>query len=361
MIITTENYLSDHFNAIAQTVMDAIAPQILIVAKESDEFIDDIKSKYQWSKHSTVTPVAGISAQIALVIVNNSDQFEEVAKIVSQNNTYIIAYDIDNGIDIEIRKKFQEKTINYIAAMSMHYFRAHVRSTLQLKINCLGEINKTVITLNKHRDVLSKIITVLDKKKSVDVLVDDFEYFIFYLSFVLKNTVYENYEVLRTGQDPLPTTNLSINFEKNKGIDIPCINLISEKNEDFIDATKVGNQLDDYILASYAYGVAENFESEINETKFIQKGDLVKIIKHYKDPISIHNEIKRILKTAELKFRNIPPRMEMPFGNFKMVDIANQLESSLYSAGFAAVDNNIDNASLLLGSSRSTLQSKQKR
>ena len=354
---------------------DYICPSILLIGEWDDHF-ESIKNQYQWAEFDPKVPNR-LPNGLSLVVTNNRYIYNQVIASID-DTTAVLAYDESETIPAEKRQNKNTKLVCYLNSVSPRFITGHVRTLLQLKKWHLGEIDNAplIITNGETLQKVDSIITSLDDGKPVDVITKQPRLFFNIFRHTVKMLHYkftafiesvEKFDDIANHDYTTLVLNVSSADEYEQYLKKPlmeysiifCVSETqsAQPEKRVYDLNKLGVTDEEYTLLAYYTCLHFNLNDTENRTRFIQAGDIKKISKKHWKYYEFIEAITRALEKNKLRFRNIAPGIKnLAYGNYPLNELIDQLDKKIYEEVIKQTQQNLDQAAILSGLSRSTIQ-----
>ena len=127
-----------------------------------------------------------------------------------------------------------------------------------------------------------------------------------------------------------------------------------------IPIENLGTTNSDFYLIAYFHCLQINLDDEANQTRFVQLGDIDRIHAENHNYFEFTHRLTKLFDQGNIRFRNIPPRIRnVAIGRYPLNTLLANLDAAIFKELLDQCNNVLDNAELLSGIRRSTLQAKQ--
>jgi len=316
--LRTKYSIDEAFERAARHMLDAVKPKILLIG-DDDKHLSDIANYYQWAEHSKGVPRA-LSEELSLIVVNSERSFKQVLDR-AHANTAILAYDDERPISFDIRENAALPLVCYLNSVSERFLRGHVRILLQLRKHFLAMHDHVplVLTCERMQDELRLMFGILDRNEIVDVGCDDPTLLFAHFRCLSALTRYENPKLVMSPKDLTKgqvrkgaTLVLFCNAATHKGkysqFALEKCHVVFVHNHTRFSGERfrffgIGKEKADYYLVAYLICLQRNLCDVKNKTKFIQVGDIDRVVSAVSNIASFVDRLNELLSGNTLRFR----------------------------------------------------------
>lgn len=371
--------IDETFAQTARALFDHIKPPLLLIG-EWDAHFENIASIYKWAEHYETTPQK-IDHKTALIVTNSRQQYGKIAKRI-KSRMAVLVYDESQVIPIKERRKNDLPLVCYLRSVSSRFIRGHVRTLLQLQKSFIGveEHYPLIVSSEFAADQLTNVVQCLDQGNHVCVVTESPLYFYYVFRTLVQLTHYETVVLVESPDcfeqkvDSAKTTTviLCVSSKKDvvayKNFDLSEYSIIytTSKNitppKDCMDIPieNLGTTNADFYLIAYFQCLQINLDDEANQTRFVQLGDIDRLRAENHNYFEFTHRLTKFFDQENIRFRNIPPRIRgVPIGRYPLNTLLAKLDAAIFKELLDQCDSVLDNAELLSGIRRSTLQAKQ--
>ncbi len=368
-------HVDEIFEKTARAVFDAIKPRIYLIGAWDDHF-ENIAKLYQWSEHKPTVPKS-LGADVALIVTNSGGS---LGRVLARAHPYtaVLAYDEKAVIPLEKRTASELLIVAYLNSVSPSFIRGHVRTLLQLQKHLIAVDHAVpiIITQDGARITIDHLFHALDVNGIADVNCDHMDTFFSCFAAFAELTSYDapvlvNSPKTFAAQVKRHTKTLVLHCRKKadkkayQGLKLGKKAVVfvhdyanAENRE--LNLVGIGHRSADYYLAAYYLSLQKNLIDPLNKTRFIQIGDIDRVIEDHKEPSAFCDQINLLLSENALRFRNIAPKINnVDFAAQPLAVLASRLDKALYAELFSKCDNVLETAQMVSGIAQSTLHAKK--